>query len=189
MFFDKSKIDNLTKQDVYDLLSGTAKGSCFVFDNSLYRQIDGIAMGSPLGLTLENALLCLCEKKWLDSCPIEFKAKLYQRYVDDIFVMFGSRDHVKKFVDYINTKHQNIRFTLENQNSFSILDIKCFRNTEKKAFETSVYKKITLSGNFTNFRRFIPMTYFQYALPMKTLMRKLSSSKKSLSEILTQKNL
>ena len=103
--------------------------------------------------------------------------------------MFGSRDHVKKFVDYINTKHQNIRFTLENQNSFSILDIKCFRNTEKKAFETSVYKKITLSGNFTNFRRFIPMTYFQYALPMKTLMRKLSSSKKSLSEILTQKNL
>ena len=62
LFFDKSKIDNLTKQDVYDLLSGTAKGSCFVFDNSLYRQIDGIAMGSPLGLTLENALLCLCEK-------------------------------------------------------------------------------------------------------------------------------
>ena len=64
--------------------------------------------------------------------------------------MFGSRDHVKKFVDYINTKHQNIRFTLEidDQNSFSILDIKCFRNTEKKAFEISVYKKITLSGNF-----------------------------------------
>ena len=32
-------------------------------------------------------------------------------------------------------------------------------------------------------------TLFQYALPMESLTRKLSNSKKSLSEILTQKNL
>ena len=37
--FDKSKIDNLTKQHVYDLLSDAAKELLF-FDNSLYRQID-----------------------------------------------------------------------------------------------------------------------------------------------------
>ena len=108
MFFDKSKIDNLTKQDVHDLLSAAAKESFFIFDNSLYRQIDGTAMGSPLGPTLANAFLCHYEKEWLDSCPIEFKPKLYKRYVDDIFVMFWSRDHVTKFVDYMNTKHPNI---------------------------------------------------------------------------------
>ena len=76
LFFDKSKIDNLTKQDVHDLLSAAVKESFFIFANSLYRQIDGVAMGSPLGPTLANTFLCHYEKDWLDSCPIEFKHKL-----------------------------------------------------------------------------------------------------------------
>ena len=47
--------------------------------------------------------------------------------------MFQSRDHVKKFVEYMNTNHPNIRFTfeIEGQNSFSSLDTKIIRNTEK----------------------------------------------------------
>ena len=75
--------------------------------------------------------------------------------------MFRSRDPVKKFVNYMNTKHPNMHFTfeIEDQNSFSFLDMKTIRNTEKKAFETSVYRKITFSDVFTNFKSFIPMTY------------------------------
>ena len=161
MLFDKSTIDNLTKQDVHDLLSAAAKESFFIFDNSLYCQIDGVEMGSLLGPTLANAFLCHYEREWLDSCPIEFKPKLYKKYVDYIFVMFRSRAHVKNFVDYMNAKHPNIRFTfeIEDQNRFSFLDINIIRNTEKKAFETSVYRKSTFGGVFTNFRGFIPMTY------------------------------
>ena len=43
----------------------------------------------------------------------------------------------------MNTKHPNIHFTyeMEDQNSFSFLDIKIIWNTEKKAFETSGYRK------------------------------------------------
>ena len=156
LLFDKSEIDNLTKQDVHDLLSAAAKGSFFIFDTSLYCQIDGVAMGSPLEPTLANAFLCHYEREWLDSCPIEFKPKLYKKYVYYIFVMFRSRDHVKKFVDYMNTKYPNIRFTfeIEDQTRFSFLDIKIIRNTEKKAFETSVYRKSTFSGVFTISRVF-----------------------------------
>ena len=87
----------------------------------------------------------------------------------------------------MNTKHPNIRFTseIEDQNIFSFLDIKIIRNTEKKAFERSVYRKNTFSGVFTNFKRFVPLTYkldcwrlcyfvvFQYALPMESFTRKL----------------
>ena len=48
LFFDKSEIDNLTNQGLYDLLSAAAKASFFVFfDKSLYHQIDGVFMGSP----------------------------------------------------------------------------------------------------------------------------------------------
>ena len=64
--------------------------------------------------------------------------------------MFRSRDHVKKLVDDMNTKHPNIRFTfeIEDQNSFLFLGMKIIRNTEKKAFKTSVYRKTTFSGVF-----------------------------------------
>ena len=88
LFFDNSKIDNVTKQDVYDLLSAAAKVFFKIFGNSLYHKIDGLAMGSPIGPTLTNSSLRHYEREWLDSCPIEFKLKLYKRYVDDIFVMF-----------------------------------------------------------------------------------------------------
>ena len=111
--------------------------------------------------------------------------------------MFQSRDHIKKIVDYLNTKHPNIHFTFEteDQNSFSFSDIKIIRNTKKKAFETSVKGKVhsVLFLLITKVLLFgllgCYFAVFQYALPMKSFTRKLSSSKKSLSEILTQKNL
>ena len=51
------KLINLTGQVVYDLLSAAAKWLLYIFDNSLYCQIDRVAMGSPLGSTLANAFL------------------------------------------------------------------------------------------------------------------------------------
>ena len=40
------------------------KNRFFTFDTSLYRQIDGVATGSLLGLSLANAFLCHYEKEW-----------------------------------------------------------------------------------------------------------------------------
>ena len=101
-------------------------------------------MESPLGPTLTNAFLCHYEKEWLDSFPIEFKPKLYKRYVDDIFAMFRSRDHVTTFVDYMNTKHPNIRFTfeIEDQNSFSFSDIEIITKAGKKLLKHQFIQKV-----------------------------------------------
>ena len=78
--------------------------------------------------------------------------KLYKRYVDDIFVMFWSRDYVKRFVDYMNTKHPKMRFTFEiEQDSFSFLD-EHFKLLKHQFIEK------TFSGIFTKFKSFIPMT-------------------------------
>lgn len=47
----------------------------------------------------------------------------------------------------------------EDQISFSSLEINIIRNTDKKAFETSAYRKSAFSDVFTNFKSFVPMTY------------------------------
>ena len=46
----------LRRKDLYELLKLAATESSFIFDNKLYKQIDGVAMGSPLGPTLATAL-------------------------------------------------------------------------------------------------------------------------------------
>ena len=39
----------------------------------LMEQVDGVAMGSPLGLTLANTFLVHLEKNWLQNCPLDLK--------------------------------------------------------------------------------------------------------------------
>ena len=55
-------------------------------------------MGSPLHPSLANAFY---EQIWLNDCPDEFKSVYYKRYVDDIFLLFRSLHHLKKFNEYL----------------------------------------------------------------------------------------
>ena len=67
-------------------------------------------MGLPLGPTMANVFLSYYQVKWLEQCPKEFKPVLYRRYVDDIFVLFESAEHLSKFRDYFSTCHPNMSF-------------------------------------------------------------------------------
>ena len=49
----------LSRKDLYELLKLATTKSSFIFDNKLYKHIDGVAMGLPLGPTLATAFLCL----------------------------------------------------------------------------------------------------------------------------------
>ena len=43
------------------------KESYFIFNSLLYKQTDGVVMGSPLGPSLTNAFLSYHEKNWLNN--------------------------------------------------------------------------------------------------------------------------
>ena len=159
LYNDTDVVNGISKDDFRNLLSLATKESLFLFDGDYYQQIDGVAMGSPLGPTLANAFLCYYEKKWLNECPANFRPKYYQRYVDDVFVLFSSLKHVELFRDFMISRHPNINFTFEKEqdNKFPFLDVKITR--EESRFVTSVYRKPTFSGVYTNFASFIPMPY------------------------------
>ena len=116
-------------------------------------------MGSALGPTLANAFLCFHEQIWLNECPDEFKPVYYRRYVDDIFVLFRSPDHLEKFRNYLNSKQRNIRFTCEKEhnNSAPFLDVLITRT--RNGFKTSMYQKPLFSGVYSNFNSFISDEY------------------------------
>ena len=73
----------------------------------------------------------------------------------------------------MSSKHQNINFTVEKENvgSLSLLDVKICRKNGK--FVTSVYRKPTFSGVFTNYESFIP-TYQKRGLLHTLLHRSFS---------------
>ena len=55
LFYDTNTIQNWNRNDMKELSTLAAYESFFIFDQVMYRQIDGVAMGSPWGPILANA--------------------------------------------------------------------------------------------------------------------------------------
>ena len=160
LFSNDTKVNNINRIDFEKLLRAVLQNK-FTFDGKIYKQIDGVAMGSPLGPTLANSFLCFHEQIWLDKCRCELKPVYYKRCVDDIFILFRSPDHHEKFkpvyykrcVDDIfilfrSPDHHEKFKTLDspvrkNNNSMSFSDVLITRTSND--FTTSVCHKPTFS--------------------------------------------
>ena len=92
--FERTERVGLIKIEFKELLSLPIKESYFIFNGKLFRQTDGVAKGSPLGPTLADVFLVYFEKNWSQNYPSDFNPHYYRRYVDDIFVLFTSPEHV-----------------------------------------------------------------------------------------------
>ena len=64
LFENTDTVEGFTKSELKHLLSLATEESYFIFNGLLYKQIDGIAMGSPLRPSLANAFLSYHEKNW-----------------------------------------------------------------------------------------------------------------------------
>ena len=148
--FNRKNFKELLELAIYD--------SHFLFNDKLYKQIDGCAMGSPLGPILANIFMCSLESEFLESCPDSFKPSFYKRYVDDTFVTFQNEQQADNFLKFINSRHPNIKFTMEVENNKSLpfLDILVNR---QEGINTSVYRKKTYTGLGSSFYSFTPYKY------------------------------
>ena len=61
----------------------------FQFNGELYRQVDGVAMGSPLGPLLADVFMAKLENNQLK--PAIDRCTLYRRYVDDILCIADNK--------------------------------------------------------------------------------------------------
>ena len=144
------------------------KESFFIFNNCLYKQSDGVAMGSPLGPTLANIFLCYYESLWLDECPPIFKPIYYRRYVDDCFLLFRDKEHASLFLNYLNTRHKNITFTIEHEVDQCLPFLDVLVHKENNKLYTNVYRKQTYTGLGLNYFSYVPQLFKLNAI--KTLV-------------------
>ena len=97
----------------------------------------------------------------MSECPPDFKLVPYRRFVDDTntFCLFENPEHVNYFLEYINGFQPNTNFTVEveNDSTLPFLDVSIFKSNND--FSTSLYRKKTFTGQYTDFVSLSPKKY------------------------------
>ena len=146
LFANTNTVNNLNRTQLYKMLSFTLKQNHFLFDGKVYNQVDGVAMGSPLGPVMANIFMCELERKALEQYSGTLPS-LYRRYVDDTFLVFNTSSDMLSFFKWMNKQHPSITFTKEEEqdNKLSFLDVLLTRTTDG-SIVTSIYRKPTFSA-------------------------------------------
>ena len=135
-----------THKSFQELLELAVNDSYLTFNDIIYRQKDGVAMGSTLGLVFANIFMSAYEKIRLEEARV--KSLLYRRYVDDTFLIFKPTADIKDFVTFLNSQHPNLRFTNEEEidGYLPFIGITIFHDINKPGFlSTKVYRKPTFT--------------------------------------------
>ena len=141
---DKETFITLAKIASCDVIMSTHDG--------YYRQVDGLAMGSPPAAHLANG--------WLSQFDDRIKgdAKVYFRYMDDIFRNI-KKNKIESKLKEINSYHPSLKFTceIECDGCLPFLDMKVTNNIGM-LFSTW-YCKPTDTGLVMNFHALAPKKY------------------------------
>ena len=152
VYEEKAVSTKLSRSDLKNVLELCMKCMHCSFNNDIYKQVDGVAMGSPLGPVLANVFMVELENtlvpKLLD------KMNWWYRYVDDTFTFIKERD-IKNVEEILNNFHNSIKFTheIEKNDEIVFLDVKILRKSDG-TFETDVYRKKTDSSVYLNWNSF-----------------------------------
>jgi hypothetical protein len=128
----------------------------FLFDGRRYRQVDGVAMGSPLGPLLADIFMSKLERTVLRQHIQD--CQLYCRYVDDIFIIHPDSTNTSVMLDSFNNAHPAIQFTseFEKLNCIPFLDVLLRRQPDGSLLRT-VYRKSTWTGQYLHFHSAVPL--------------------------------
>ncbi|XP_076059521.1 uncharacterized protein LOC143036158 [Oratosquilla oratoria] len=113
-------------------------------DKNMYVQIDGVAMGSPLGVLFANFYMGSTEEM-IFTQHYELKPSIYTRYIDDIFISADTEDSLSQITEmFKENSSPNYTHEIEIERKLPFLDTVVHRGTD--SFSTEVYVKPTNLG-------------------------------------------
>lgn len=106
---------------IIDLLTWVLFNNYCIFNNQVYLQIKGTAMGTPVAVCFANLFLYQLEKPIIYLCPY------YRRYIDDIFAVCNTHSDANEFVHRFNSSFVTITLDAVNIDTSGIfLDLHLF---------------------------------------------------------------
>ena len=100
---------------ILELLKLVLHSMYFEFNGDFYLQVGGTAMDMALAPNYANLFMDKFRTKTLEQYPL--KPLIWKRFIDDIFMIWThGEQELHKFVEYLNSIHPTIKFTLVQQN-------------------------------------------------------------------------
>ena len=120
LFSNDAKVNNINRIDFEKLLTAALQNNFFNFEGQIYKQIDEVTTGSHLGPTLGNAFFCFHEQIWLNDVLMNSNLHTTKNMLMTYLFSFVHLIILKKFKNYLNSKHRNIGFTREKEHNNSM---------------------------------------------------------------------
>ena len=146
VYEEKLLATNLRRSTLKKLIKDTYMKTAFSYNNKLYKQIDGVSMGSSLGPVLANIIMTELEKIVVSDLINSGLIKFYIRYVDDALLL-AKEDDIGNIVQQFNAFDDNLKSTIDKftDNDVHFLDIKFDHN------ESDLFYKTTHTGQYIDF--------------------------------------
>ena len=122
--------------------------------DGFYKQVDGLAMGSPPAPHLANGWLSQFES------TIKGNARIYDRYMDDILRNI-KRIEIETKLLQINALHENLQFTheMEENHRLPYIGMEIIHDPETGVLSSTWYTKPTDTGLIMNYHAVAPRRY------------------------------
>ena len=165
---------NISESDLIQLLTIATKDQLFQFNGALYQQVDGVAIGTPLGPLMANTFMCSMEEKLANENKL---SDFYRRYVDDTFAPVPDLPAADDFLASLNDAHQAIQFTVQTavNNKLAFVGMVIIKTDNR--LNTCHYRKKTNKGLLLHYQSHVDNGYKRSLLrTMIDLANRLSSS-------------
>ena len=122
VYVEKKIKTSIPKPILKELLLLCTKHLHFRFNDEIYTQIDGLAMGSSLVPLLANIFMMSLEEKVLPK--VSNYLRYWKHYVDDTFA-YVVPEKINFILKELNSYHPNLKFTyeLEENNKITFLEV------------------------------------------------------------------
>ena len=169
----------------------------FHFDNILYKQLFGTAMGTRMAPPYANLFLGKLEEEHILNKKFKNNIKFYKRFLDDIFLIWkGTLPEFDIFLDHINNLHETINFTCQySTNEMNFLDTTIYIDITKNRFMSKLFIKPTDTATLLHYHSYHPKHTFSNIIYSQTLRYRMLTTDdkilykqlKKLKNILTQR--
>ncbi|BHF63925.1 hypothetical protein SprV_0200692100 [Sparganum proliferum] len=126
----------------------------FTFDETIYEQVKGTPLCSPILRLIVEVVL-----QRLESLVFRHhRPKIWARYVDDTFIVI-ERDRVLEFKEHLDATFPGIQFTTEEENNQLVFFNALVCRKDRGGLKTKAFRKATNTTHVLSYNRNHPISH------------------------------
>ena len=136
-------VDESLKRDIISIPKTIIEQNFFQFEDTTYRQHEGLAMGAPTSSIFSEFNLQYLEKSRIYDLLWNHNNAGYLRYVDDILIIYESTTNIEDLLHCFNNLTPKLKFTLEKEVECKINFLNLTIHRQHNNISIDIYRKPT----------------------------------------------